>query len=82
MSRNIASVPNHTCDSAIEYVTQTTQNAQEMGMEWNMNTNGFVYRSKLNNNEYHNMTPDEKMNVLNDVPFNRNYRVFENEEYS
>lgn len=77
--------PNHTCDNAIAYVRQTTQNAHKMGMQWDVNDNtinGFVYRSKLNNDAYNNMTPDEKMNVLDDVPFNRNYRVLDDENNS
>ena len=49
-----------------------------MGMQWNMNNEpvgGYVYRSQLNQEEYNQMTPDEKKNVLYDTPFNRNYRV-------
>ena len=70
---------NHTCKDAIAYVNQTTQNATNMGMQWgtHSSTNGFVYRSELTHSEYAQMTPTEKMNVLDDEPFNRNYRVLD-----
>lgn len=73
--------PNHTCERAVQYVTQTTQHAQDMGMQWDtpLHRDGFVYRSTISDDTYNQMSPEEKMNVLNDVPFNRNYRVLHNE---
>lgn len=68
-------VTNQSCQDAMQMLTVVQQDAQDIGMEWKYDTvEGFTYRSQLSDDAYNKLTPQQKMNVLNDQTFLRTYR--------
>ena len=69
-------VSNQGCNDAMRMVNVIQDDAQDMGMQWkgDDSVEGFTYRSQLTDDAYNKLTPQQKMNVLNDQTFLRTYR--------
>ena len=66
---------NKQCDDAMQGMLDTQATAIDMGMDWTRDSvPGYTYRSQMSDDAYNQLTPHEKMNVLNDQSFHRNYR--------
>lgn len=68
-------VPNQNCDEAMNMLNAVQEDAKDLGMQWQHEpVDGFSYRSQLTDDAYNKLTPQQKMNVLNDRTYLRTYR--------
>lgn len=68
-------VPNQSCEDAMNLVNVVQEDAKDLGMQWQHEpVDGFSYRSQLTDDAYNKLTPQQKMNVLNDRTYLRTYR--------
>ena len=67
---------NTSCEDATQQLRTVEKRARDVGMNWRCGEEieGFTYRSELSDDVYQNLTPSEKMNVLNDQQYLRTYR--------